>query len=86
MNSIASFYEQGLVVTQNNAEAARWYRLAADKGMPEAMTNIGGYLAWGKGTNKDCSAARLWLGRAATLRIERADNWLRNGVDGQCRW
>jgi clan AA aspartic protease (TIGR02281 family) len=86
MNSIASFYEQGLVVTQNNAEAARWYRLAADKGLPEAMTNIGGYLAWGKGTNKDCSAARLWLGRAATVRIERADNWLRNGVDGQCRW
>jgi hypothetical protein len=86
INSIGYLYEQGFGVAQNSTEAARWYRLAADKGLPEAMTNIGGYLAWGKGTNKDCSAARGWLSRAAGFRIQRAEDWLRTGVDGSCRW
>ena len=34
-------YEKGLGVSQNYAEAAKWYRLAADKGFGGAQNNLG---------------------------------------------
>ena len=34
-------YERGLGVSQSYTEAMRWYRLAADQGLPEANHNLG---------------------------------------------
>ena len=33
---LGHLYEEGLGTTQNNNEAAKWYRLSADQGYPDA--------------------------------------------------
>ena len=47
------------------AEAARWYRLAADQGYGPAKYALGEMYAEGRGVRKDYVLAHMWLNLAA---------------------
>jgi TPR repeat protein len=51
-------------VPQDYAEAARWYRLAAEAGHPEAQKNLGFLYAAGKGVAQDQAEAEKWFRKA----------------------
>ncbi len=46
------------------AEAARWYRLAAEKGEPESQYDLGFMLLLGEGVPKNIEEGLMWLERA----------------------
>ena len=47
------------------AEAAKWYRLAADRLHPQAQYNLGLLYATGEGVAQDNVMAHMWLNLAA---------------------
>lgn len=52
-------------VTLNEAEAARWFRLAADRGLAIAQYNLGKAYYTGSGVSEDHTEAVRWVRRAA---------------------
>ena len=52
-------------VARDDAEAARFFILAAEKGHVEGMKNAGTCLACGTGVAQDAAAAKVWLEKAA---------------------
>jgi hypothetical protein len=64
-NAIGALYDNGLGVASDEAEAFRWYSLAADQNFPLAMRNIGTMYATGHGVPYNLAQAQQWLGRAA---------------------
>lgn len=58
-------YEKGQGVPKNEAEAARWYRKAADQGHAGAQDNLGIMYATGQGVVKDDAEAVRWYRKAA---------------------
>jgi hypothetical protein len=58
-------------VTRDDAEAARWYRLAAEQGQPMAQASLGGCYLNGRGVEKDLVAAHAWLTRSAAGGFDR---------------
>lgn len=64
-NSLGALYDHGLGVTEDNAEAVRWYEMAAQQGLPLAMRNLGNQYATGHGVPFDLEAAKQWYERAA---------------------
>jgi len=59
-------YEQGRGgITKDDAEAARWYRKAADQGNADAQTNLGIMYRDGRGVPQDQNEAALWFRKAA---------------------
>ena len=50
---------------RDEAEAARWYRRAADQGMAEAEAVLGAMYLHGRGLARDDEAAVRWFRRAA---------------------
>ena len=55
----------GEVVLKDEAEAVRWYRLAAEQGLAEAQFNLGFMYANGEGVLKDEAEAVRWYRLAA---------------------
>ena len=51
---------------QDNAEAVKWYRLAADQGIAEAQYNMGIMYKNGQGVPKDYVQAHMWFNLAAS--------------------
>ncbi len=47
------------------AEAARWYRKAADQGNTSAEDNLGKQYYYGRGVQQDRAEAYRWFARAA---------------------
>ena len=65
-DDLASMYESGDGVRQNNAEAAaRWYRKAAEQGVPGAQSSLGLLYFSGEGVPQDYAQAYKWLYLAA---------------------
>jgi len=64
-NSVGALYDHGLGVDESDAEAARWYQMAADQDLPLAMRNLGGMYAGGYGVPFDQAQAEYWYGKAA---------------------
>jgi len=62
---IGVMYEYGYGVDPNVKEAARWYRDAASKGLPEAQNSLGFLYSLGLGVERDAEMAAMWLHRAA---------------------
>lgn len=62
---VGEIYERGIGVTPDYAEAARWYRLAADAGSKRAQINLGYLYEQGLGVTSDPVAALDWYRRAA---------------------
>jgi TPR repeat protein len=64
-------------VPQNYAEAAKWYRLAADQGDAPAQSNVGALYAIGQGVPKNYISAYTWLSLSAAqgnqIAIKRRD-------------
>ena len=59
--SLAGLYESGLGVSQDPAEAVRWYRAAAEQGDPVGQLNLGDLYAKGEGVARDLGLAVYWL-------------------------
>ena len=51
--TLAWMYENGMGVLKDDKEAAKWFRLAAEQGDPEAQYNFGVMYHYGKGIVKD---------------------------------
>ena len=58
-------YAGGRGVPQNETEAVRWFRLAADQGHAGAQYNLGVSYRDGRGVPQDRVAAHMWLSLAA---------------------
>ena len=58
-------YERGQGLPQDYIEALKWYRKAADQGLPEAATNIGTLYEKGQGVTQDYSEALEWYRKGA---------------------
>jgi uncharacterized protein len=54
-------YETGVGVEQDSAEAAKWYRLAADQGDSLAQQYLGNMYFKGHGVPQDYVRAFMWL-------------------------
>jgi TPR repeat protein len=61
------FYHYGEGVTVSGAEAAKWYRKAADKGVTGAQYNLGILYDQGNGVKEDAAEAARWFRKAADL-------------------
>jgi hypothetical protein len=58
-------YQHGNGVSQDDTEAMKWYRKAADAGNATAMYNIGWLYENGKGVSRDYTKAKKWYRKAA---------------------
>ena len=65
-------YANGRGVPQDDAEAVRWYRLAAEQGNANAQTNLGVMYAAGLGVPQDYVSAHMWFNLAAATGGENA--------------
>ena len=63
--NLALRYFKGEGVPQNDAEAAKWYRLAAAQGNAGAQFNLGGIYDTGKGVAENDAEAVKWYRLAA---------------------
>ena len=60
-----SVYNKGEGVPEDNAEAARWLRLAAEQGYASAQNSLGQLYSTGSGVPADATEALRWFRRAA---------------------
>ena len=58
-------YRDGRGVPQDDAEAVRWYRLAADQGLADAQFSLGVMYTPGRGVPQDDAEAVRWYRLAA---------------------
>ena len=58
--NLGVMHAAGEGVLKDEAEAVRWYRLAADQGLASAQLNLGVMYATGKGVLKDSVLAHMW--------------------------
>ena len=59
-------YADGRGVPQDDAEAAKWYRLAAEQGIGAAQYNLAVMYATGRGVRQDYVQAHKWVDLAAS--------------------
>ena len=65
--NLGTVYADGEGVPQDDAEAARWFRLAADQGLGEAQNNLGFMYDTGRGVPQDsCAGAHVVQPRGLT--------------------
>lgn len=69
---LASAYEAGTGVTQNDELAVKWYRAAAGQDYPPAENRLGVMYSRGAGVNRDKTEALRWYKRAAKHRLPEA--------------
>lgn len=78
---VTDSYLLGFWVKKDNAEAVKWYRLAAENGDAEAQFALGICLRAGEGVKKDNAEADKWLRKAANQGHIKA-NALLYGLEG----
>ncbi len=64
-------------VSEDFAEALKWYRMAAHQGDMNAMHNLGVMYDWGQGVQQDWVEAEKWYRKAAELGHLEAQSQLR---------
>ena len=80
--NVISQYNLGLCYAEGNgvevdlAEAVRWFRKAAEQGMPQAQFNLGLCLSRGAGVAKNEVEGAMWLNSAAQQGCEDAERIL----------
>ena len=62
---LGALYQLGEVVSQDHAEAVKWFRRAADQGLAVAQFALGGMCALGQGVPEDIVCAHMWLNLSA---------------------
>ncbi|OAD21456.1 TPR repeat protein [Candidatus Thiomargarita nelsonii] len=70
--NLGVMYENGEGVTENNQEAVKWYRKAANQGYAGAQCNLGVMYAQGKGVGENKQEAIKWFRKAANQGLDRA--------------
>lgn len=70
------YYDVGVSVTKDYAEAFKWYRMAANQGNAGAEYILGTYYAKGFGVDKDEAEAAKWYRKAAEKGNVDAENKL----------
>ena len=65
-NRLGIMYADGLGVPQDDAEAARLYRLAAEQGNAPAQYNLGAAYYNGRGVPQDDVQAHMWFNLGAS--------------------
>jgi hypothetical protein len=63
--NLGQMYEAGQGVARDFAEAAQWYRRAAESGIAHARFSLGVAYALGRGVPQDYLEAHKWLNLAA---------------------
>ena len=63
-------YANGEGVPENDAEAVKWFRLAAEQGHAGAQFNLGGMYATGEGVLRSGAAAADWYYKAGLAYLE----------------
>ena len=58
-------YDNGEGVPEDDREAAKWYRKAAEQGDASAQFNLGGMYATGEGVPEDYVMAYVWANLSA---------------------
>jgi TPR repeat protein len=66
-NNLGFMYANGKGVPKDYAEAARWFRKAADQNYPDAQNNLGVMYNNGQGFPRNYAEAILWYRKAADL-------------------
>jgi len=64
-NNLGSMYDVGEGVTEDDAEAVKWYRKAADQGHVSAQYRLGYMYEEGQGVPQDYAEAAKWYRKAA---------------------
>ena len=64
--NLGFLYGQGRGVSQDYAEAVRWFRAAAEQGDATAQYNLGVLYHEGRGVPQDFVRAHMWLNLAAS--------------------
>ena len=64
-STLENMYATGRGVPEDDAEAVRWYRLAAEQGYAGAQNNLGIMYATGRGVPEDDAEAVRWYRMAA---------------------
>jgi TPR repeat protein len=70
-------YKYGQGVTQDNKEAVKWWRLAAEQGYASAQFNLGGMYGEGISVIQNYVIAHMWFNIAASNGYESA----KKGID-----
>jgi len=65
-DTLAQFFPHGVAVHQDFVEAAKWNRLAAERGSAESQARLGHQFALGLGVPSDPAQAEHWFAAAAT--------------------
>ena len=76
LNMVGRCYDLGWGVAVDKARAAECFRVAAARGVVEAMYNHATALALGAGVAEDKAAALAWLQRAAAQGFAKAENFV----------
>ena len=63
--SLGILYDNGTGVAQDDTEAAKWFRLAADQGYAKAQNNLGVLYTRGHGVPRDYVQAYMWFALSA---------------------
>ena len=89
-NAVAQFnlgvmYANGQGVPKDDAEAARWYRLAAEQGHDGAQVNLGIMYDNGEGVPKDPAEAVRWYRNLSTTLRHRRLGFTEQAVGSQPR-
>ena len=66
MRCLGTMYDQGHGVLQDYAEAARWYRKAAEHGYGGAQVLLGTLYEQGNGVPQDYVQAHMWMNLAVS--------------------
>lgn len=67
MNNLGVMYDQGVGVTRDAGQAARWFADSANAGNPAGMSNYGRILEQGRGVPPNPAEAARWFDQAARL-------------------
>ncbi|UNV88452.1 sel1 repeat family protein [Morococcus cerebrosus] len=70
-------YDNGQGVRQDDAEAFRWFRKAAEQGHAEAQYNLGEMYHIGQGVRQDLHLSKEWFGKACDGGVQEACNQYR---------
>jgi TPR repeat protein len=76
-NNLGYLYENGLGVTRDYAEAARWYQLAADSGYARAQFHLGVLYAEGLGLPLNKPKGRALIEQASRSGDDAAAQWFK---------
>ncbi len=66
-------YENGQGVAQDSAQAAQWFRKAAEQAVPQAQFNLGMMYRGGRGVIQDNISAHMWWNIASAKGFKDAE-------------